>query len=387
MAVAERTEGVGAMTVLASSRIAGACCQASAGASSSSHFATAISTNVTPCSSRIWNGAASVSLKQHSDEAHWTPHAFPRPVHSLSRSRRDRDVSSNGEWRMSAVGSPHGTVEMQEDVATPSSKNQQPSLQVTYLENNSFIWEVAGVTFLVDPVLVGKLDFGIPVLYNAGKKYLKEFTLGDLPPLDALLITQGYDDHCHKKTLDPLSKLFPDLKVIATPNAESILKEFYPQATYLEPGDSTVLKWPNGTEVKIRASPGPVLGPPWQRPENGYFLEVQNPKFSLYYEPHCISDRSILQNEQVDVIVTPVVKQVLPAYTLVSGMEDAVELVKILKPRYVVSMKNGDLDAKGLLALVVKETGSLDDFKDLLEKDNLSVEVLEPQPGIPLPVL
>lgn len=64
-----------------------------------------------------------------------------------------------------------------------------------------------------------------------------------------------------------------------------------------------------------------------------YFLEVQNPKFSLYYEPHCISDRSILQNEQVDVIVTPVVKQVLPAYTLVSGMEDAVELVKILKPR------------------------------------------------------
>lgn len=34
-----------------------------------------------------------------------------------------------------------------------------------------------------------------------------------------------------------------------------------------------------------------------------------------------------------------------------------------LSTRYVVSMKNGDLDAKGLLALVVKETGSLDDFK------------------------
>jgi hypothetical protein len=42
-----------------------------------------------------------------------------------------------------------------------------------------------------------------------------------------LLITQGYDDHCHVKTLEPLSRMFPDLEVISTPNAEDILSKFF----------------------------------------------------------------------------------------------------------------------------------------------------------------
>jgi len=51
--------------------------------------------------------------------------------------------------------------------------------------------------------------------------------LSDLPQLDCLLITQGLDDHCHLKTLTPLSELYPDLKVIATPNAKSLLEPLF----------------------------------------------------------------------------------------------------------------------------------------------------------------
>ncbi|GKF76117.1 hypothetical protein Tco_0225561, partial [Tanacetum coccineum] len=40
---------------------------------------------------------------------------------------------------------------------------------------NSWLWEVGGVKLLVDPILVGNLDFGIPLLYDASKKYLKNF--------------------------------------------------------------------------------------------------------------------------------------------------------------------------------------------------------------------
>jgi hypothetical protein len=37
------------------------------------------------------------------------------------------------------------------------------------------LWEVAGLKILVDPILVGNLDFGIPWLYDAAKKFLKNF--------------------------------------------------------------------------------------------------------------------------------------------------------------------------------------------------------------------
>jgi len=34
---------------------------------------------------------------------------------------------------------------------------------------------VDGANILVDPILVGSLDFGIPWIYDASKKYLKNF--------------------------------------------------------------------------------------------------------------------------------------------------------------------------------------------------------------------
>ena len=46
------------------------------------------------------------------------------------------------------------------------------------------------------------------------------------------------------------------------------------QVTYLEPGESSEIEVSNGSQVKVRATAGPVLGPPWQRPENGYFANL-----------------------------------------------------------------------------------------------------------------
>ena len=42
-------------------------------------------------------------------------------------------------------------------------------------QGNSWLWNVGGVNILVDPILVGNLDFGIPWLYDAAKKFLKNF--------------------------------------------------------------------------------------------------------------------------------------------------------------------------------------------------------------------
>lgn len=51
--------------------------------------------------------------------------------------------------------------------------------------------------------------------------------LSDLPEIDCLLITQSLDDHCHLKTLKPLSKKYPNLKVLATPNAKELLDPLF----------------------------------------------------------------------------------------------------------------------------------------------------------------
>ena len=40
-----------------------------------------------------------------------------------------------------------------------------------------------------------------------------------LPPLDALLITQGLDDHAHARTLARLAELDPTLPILAPPSA------------------------------------------------------------------------------------------------------------------------------------------------------------------------
>ncbi|GLJ07086.1 hypothetical protein SUGI_0057590 [Cryptomeria japonica] len=243
---------------------------------------------------------------------------------------------------------------------------QTKPLTLTYLEANGWLWEVNGVRIIVDPILVGNLDFGVPWLFDGAKKTLKNFRLENLEELDCLLITQSLDDHCHKKTLDALSNIYQDLHVVSTPNAKPILETLFKEVTYIEPGQTTQLKGRNSSEIIIRASAGPVLGPPWQRPENGYFIQAQDPKFTLYYEPHCVYNKFLLEEEYADVVITPVIKQLLPAFTLVSGQEDAVELARLLKARYVVPMNNGELETKGLLSSILYADGTIDSFKALV---------------------
>lgn len=247
--------------------------------------------------------------------------------------------------------------------------------KLTYLEGNSWLWEVNGFKILVDPILVGSLDFGIPWLYDASKRFLKNFQLNDLPEVDCLLITQSLDDHCHMKTLVPLSKKVPNLKVIATPNAKSLLDPIFKNVTYLEPDESCEIEGSSGSRSNVRATPGPVLGPPWQRPENGYIVTSPQEQLRLYYEPHCVYNRDLLEKEKADIVITPVVKQLLPYFTLVSGQEDAVQLAKILNAKYIVPMRNGDLESKGLLASIIQSEGTITSFKELLSRELPNAEI------------
>ncbi|OAY31271.1 uncharacterized protein LOC110600350 [Manihot esculenta] len=273
-----------------------------------------------------------------------------------------------------------------EENAIGSTSAGTDVFRLTYLEGNSWLWEVGGVNILVDPILVGNLDFGIPWLYDAAKKVIKNFQLSNLPKLDCLLITQSLDDHCHLKTLKPLSEILPNLRVIATPNAKPLLDPLFNNVTYLEPGQSSEIEASGDSKVRVQATAGPVLGPPWQRPENGYLVNSPQGNMTLYYEPHCVYNKNFLEKERADIVITPVIKQLLPKFTLVYGQEDAVKLAKLLHAKFIVPMKNGDLDSKGFLASIIQAEGTVESFKELLAKELPEAQVLEPTPGVALEV-
>ncbi|XP_022776987.1 uncharacterized protein LOC111318401 isoform X2 [Durio zibethinus] len=345
----------------------------------------AVHCNSVPISCKTWRDRApkplSTLLPTRLFSLPQTPFSFRSDALKLSTCGGDRVVA--------AVVS--------EESAVESSSYGTDVFKLTYLEGNSWLWDVSGVRILVDPILVGNLDFGIPWLYDAAKKFLRDFKLTDLPQVDCLLITQSLDDHCHLKTLKPLSEMSPNLRVIATPNAKSLLDPLCRNVTYLEPGQDSEVEAGNGSKVRIKATAGPVLGPPWQRPENGYLVISQQGQLTLYYEPHCAYNKNFLEKERADIVITPVIKQLLPNFTLVSGQEDAVQLAKLLHAKFIVPMKNGDLDSQGLLASIIQAEGTVESFKperlcfpfqiqELLSKEIPDARTLEPTPGVPLQI-
>lgn len=64
-----------------------------------------------------------------------------------------------------------------------------------------------------------------------------------------------------------------------------------------------------------------------------YIVTSPQGQLSLYYEPHCVYDKDIIGKEKADIVITPVIKQLLPSFTLVSGQEDAVQLAKLLNSK------------------------------------------------------
>ncbi|KAF6137254.1 hypothetical protein GIB67_036291 [Kingdonia uniflora] len=295
--------------------------------------------------------------------------------------------SNNLKLSNKRMSHPVSAVVSGENTLETSFSGVNDVFKLTYLEGNSWLWDVGGLNILVDPILVGSLDFGIPWLYDAVKRYLKTFEqLKDLPAIDCLLITQSLDDHCHLKTLRPLSQMFPDVRVIATPNAEALLDPLFGNVTYLEPGEESQFKGRNGSKVRVKATAGPVLGPPWQRPENGYLVTSQRDQLTLYYEPHCVYNAEFLLKERADIVITPVIKQLLPLLTLVSGQEDAVQLAKMLQAKFIVTMRNGDLESKGFLASIIRCEGTMESFKEILAKELPQTQMLEPIPGVPLEI-
>jgi len=108
---------------------------------------------------------------------------------------------------------------------------------------------------------------------------------------------------------------------------------------------------------------------------------------SLYLEPHVEFDEDELRAlAPVDAVITPTRGQALPGFELVHGPVAAARLVEVLRPRLVLPMSNGAIDAAGLAAPLVTPIGAGNEFERLLAEAGVGAEVLEVRPGEPLTI-
>ncbi|RUR85977.1 MBL fold metallo-hydrolase [Chlorogloeopsis fritschii PCC 9212] len=245
-------------------------------------------------------------------------------------------------------------------------------MYLTYLDSNSWLIEIGEQRVLLDPWLVDSLTFGnLDWLFKGSRTSQRQIPEN----IDLILLSQGLEDHAHPPTLKQLNR---NIQVVASPNAAKVVQQLgYTKITTLTHGQSFILN----NSVEIKATPGSPIGPTLV--ENGYLLKELATGLTLYYEPHGYHSPSLKDAAPVDVIITPLVDLALPLVgPIIRGRKNALEIAKLLQPQVMLpTAAGGDVMFEGLLTKFLRQEGSVEEFRSLLEKNNLAVQVIEPLSG------
>lgn len=252
-------------------------------------------------------------------------------------------------------------------------------MELTWLDSNSWLIEMAGQRILLDPWLVGSLVFGNqPWLFQGSRPQPRAIP----DDIDLILLSQGLEDHAHPATLAQLDRAIP---VVASASAAKVVKALgFTQITSLAHGEMVEV----GDRLQIQAFPGAPIGP--LLTENGYVLKDQQEATSLYYEPHGFPAAELKAIAPVDVVITPIVSLTLPLLgALIQGHKTALSLVETLHPQFLLpTAAGGEVTFEGFLLALLKPEGSVEEFRSRLHQHYPATQLLTPKPGdrIHLPV-
>jgi L-ascorbate metabolism protein UlaG (beta-lactamase superfamily) len=246
------------------------------------------------------------------------------------------------------------------------------ALHATYFAANGWLIEFGDLRVLVDPWLIGPLEFPPgPWLFRGTLPHPWPVPVG----VDLLLLTQGLPDHCHPPTLALLDQALP---VVGSAAAASRVREMgFESVTSLAPGEKHRLG-----ALLITAS----AGAPVPQVENGYLLE--HPEGTLFLEPHGFLATD-LPERTLDAVITPVVDLGLPvAGAFVKGREVLPLLLERFRPRTVLaSTAGGDVRFEGLLPRVLWQKGSPGEAETLIRRlgtgggEQHASRFIDPVPG------
>ena len=217
------------------------------------------------------------------------------------------------------------------------------------------------------PLARGRSDvWDLPALYT-GRKASLEGSNDWMRVADVILLSQSWEDHCHKPTLRELPK---DIPVVGSPAAVEVAKELgFSNATPLK-ANAQVRVRPRGDTDEARegalsivAVAGALVGPPWSTREAGFILADGSEGARVYYEPHCSyvpeSVKAGLRavGGRVDCVVTPVRSVDVVGFPLVSGGASRGPVKCLNRPGLVIPLRNGELKQDGVSAGLLGRMG------------------------------
>jgi len=284
-----------------------------------------------------------------------------------------------------------------------SVTSSSTGLTYTHLESNTMVFQIKNKRVLVDPWLVGTLQFGSPYIFEAQKELLQDMQSANHAKItekfgrfDAILLSQHLPDHLHAPTLRVMDKNIP---VFGPPEAIDMVKSLgFKNCTVIDHGQTVSLfgdESPAVSRVDVKATVGAVVGPPWSKPMNGYVITFHDFNKTLYYEPHADATSSTLRNavKKVDIAILPAIQAELGiaplTYPLVNGGDKTLDTLRIIKPSLFIPLINGTWKSRGLLDKLVSMKGDLSTFVQSVERDSsLSCKVVTDQkPGRPVDLL
>lgn len=245
-------------------------------------------------------------------------------------------------------------------------------MRLTWLDNNSWLIEIADKRILLDPWLVGPLVFGdLEWLFKGVKAKAYDVK----KPIDLILLSQGLEDHAHTPTLKTLDRSIP---VVASPNGAKAAKKLgYTEVHSLPHGKDYTLE----NKIQIKAFPGSPIGP--QLVENAYVITDLVDQQKLYYEPHGYHSPELAEETPIDVVLTPIVGiSILHLLPVLQGQKTTLELCQTLKPKMILPTATArETEYQGILTSVLRQEGSIEAFSQELQKHQLTTAVMTPKPG------
>lgn len=140
--------------------------------------------------------------------------------------------------------------------ASVYAQSPATGLRVTWFGHSSLLFELDGVTLLVDPVWDPRAS---PNAFAGPRRFFAPtLPLERLPHLDAILLSHDHYDHLGKETVRALARLRPEARWIAPLGVGKILANFGVQTgkiTELDWTEDALITSPEGCECCVTAVP------------------------------------------------------------------------------------------------------------------------------------